>query len=130
MKKILLLISACLLSSQGLIFSQQKVWSLEECIIYAIDNNIQIKQQVIQTKYQENALDLAKLKLLPTLNGSASHNYTFGRALDETTYQFTDKQKAQSNNFYVGGSLTLFSGLQNYNSIKKNEYLVLAGEQD
>jgi outer membrane protein len=113
-----------------LIFSQQKVWSLEECIIYAIDNNIQIKQQVIQTKYQENALDLAKLKLLPTINGSASHNYTFGRALDETTYQFTDKQKAQSNNFYVGGSLTLFSGLQNYNSIKKNEYLVLAGEQD
>ncbi|MCX6325755.1 MAG: TolC family protein [Bacteroidia bacterium] len=130
MKKFLLFIFTGLLSSQGLIFSQQKVWSLEDCIKYAIDNNIQIKQQDIQTKYQENTLDLAKLKLLPSINGSATHNYSFGRALDQTTYQYTDQQKVQSNNFYIGGSLNLFSGLQNYNTIKKNEYELLAGEQD
>jgi outer membrane protein len=130
MKKFLILIFSILLSSQGLIFSQPRIWSLEECIIYAIENNIQIKQQILQTKYQKNALDLAKLKLLPSLNGSASHNYSFGRALDETTYQFTDQQNVQSNNFYLGGSLTLFKGLQNYNSIQKNNYELLAGEQD
>jgi outer membrane protein len=130
MKKFLLFIFTGLLSSQGLIFSQQKVWTLEECIKYAIDNNIQIKQQYIQTKYQKNTLDLAKLKLLPTINGSASHNYSFGRALDQTTYQYTDQQKVQSNNFYLGANLNLFSGLQNYNTIKMNEYEVLAGEQD
>jgi outer membrane protein len=130
MKKFLILIFSMLLSSQGLIFSQPRIWSLEECIIYAIENNIQIKQQILQTKYQKNALDLAKLKLLPSLNGSASHNYSFGRALDETTYQFTDQQNVQSNNFYLGGSLTLFKGLQNYNSIQKNNYELLAGEQD
>jgi outer membrane protein len=130
MKKFLIFILTCLLSSGGSIFSQQKVWSLEDCIMYAIENNIQIKQQVIQTEYQKNALDLAKLKLLPTLNGSASHNYSFGRALDETTYQFSVNQTVQSNNFYVGGSLNLFSGLQNYNTIQKNKYLVLAGESD
>jgi outer membrane protein len=130
MKKFLILIFSILLSSQGLIFSQPRVWSLEECIIYAIENNIQIKQQILQTKYQKNALDLAKLKLLPSLNGSANHNYSFGRALDETTYQFTDQQNVQSNNFYLGGSLTLFKGLQNYNSIQKNNYELLAGEQD
>ena len=66
MKKILILIFASLLFSQGLVFSQQKVWSLEECIKYAIENNIQIKQQVVQTEVQKNSLDLAKLKLLPT----------------------------------------------------------------
>lgn len=130
MKKCLIFIFTVLLGSQGLIFSQPRVWSLEECIIYAIENNIQIKQQILQTKYQKNALDLAKLKLLPSLNGSASHNYSFGRALDETTYQFTDQQNVQSNNFYLGGSLNLFKGLQNYNSIQKNNYELLAGEQD
>ncbi len=130
MKKILILIFISLLSSKGLIFSQQKIWSLEDCIKYAIDNNLQIKQQDIQTKFQKNTLELSKYKLLPTVNGSASHNYTFGRALDQTTYQYTNHQQVQSNNFYVGGSLNLFSGLQNYNTIKKNEFLVLAGEQD
>jgi len=129
-KKIILLIFIFLLSCRGLLFSQQKEWSLEECVIYAIENNIQIKQQVIQTEYQKNSLDLAKFKLLPTINGSASHNYSFGRALDETTYQFTDQQNVQSNNFYFGGSIILFNGLINYNTIKKSQYQLLAGDQD
>jgi outer membrane protein len=108
---------------------QQKVWSLEECIIYAIDHNIQIKQQVIQTEYQKNSLDLAKLKLLPTLNGQGQYAFAFNRSLDPTTNVFRD-QSGQNANFYVGGSLPLFQGLVNYNSIKKNQAQLLATEQD
>jgi outer membrane protein len=130
MKKFLFLIPAFFVLAGGPVFSQQKVWSLEECIRYAIDNNIQIKQQVIQTEYQKNALDLAKLKLLPTINGQGSHNYSFGRALDETTYQYTDHQSVQSNNFYLGGSLSLFKGLQNFNTIQKSKYELLASDED
>ena len=129
MKKFLILIFACLLSSQGLIFSQQKVWSLEDCIRYAVENNIQIKQQVVQTEVQKNSLDLAKLKLLPTVNGSVSRQYSFGRALDQNTYQFYT-QTVLSDYYYLSGGLTLFSGLQNFNSIQKNKYMVLAGQQD
>ena len=129
MKKILILIFTCLLISQGSVFSQQKEWSLEDCIRYAIENNIQIKQQVIQTEVQKNSLDLAKLSLLPSLNGSASHNYSFGRALDQNTYEFFN-QTLQSDNFYLGGSAPVFNGLQNYNTIQKNKYLVLASEED
>jgi outer membrane protein len=129
MKNIWVFLIFFLLISQDSLLSQQKVWSLEECIVYAIENNIQIKQQVIQTDLQKNTLDLAKLRLLPTLNGTASHNYSFGRALDPTTYVF-DQQNVQSNNFYLGTGLNLFSGLQNYNTIKKSQYELLAGEQD
>jgi outer membrane protein len=129
MKKILILIFTCLIFSQALIFSQQKVWSLEECIKYAIDNNIQIKQQGIQTEIQKNSLDLAKFLLLPSLNGQASHSYSFGRALDQNTYTFFN-QTLQSDYFYLGGSMPVFNGLQNYNSIRKNKYQVLASQQD
>jgi outer membrane protein len=129
MKKFLFTISAILFSAQGFIFSQQKVWSLEECVKYAIDNNIQIKQQVIQTRFQENTLEQSKLNLLPTLNGQASHNYSFNRTLDQTTYQYVD-QNGQSNQFYLGGNLSLFNGLQNYNTIRKNKYQLMASELD
>jgi outer membrane protein len=129
MKKFLILIFSGLLASQGQIFSQQKVWSLEECIRYAIDNNIQIKQQAIQSKVQQNSLDLSKLQLLPTLNGQVSAGYSFGRALDQNSYQFFN-QTLQSDYFYLGGSTPVFQGLQNYNSIQKNKYLVLASQQD
>lgn len=130
MKRISVFVISGLILLQGFISAQQRSWSLEECIKYAIDNNIQIKQQALQTRYQKNALDLARLKLLPTLNGQASHNYSFGRALDETTYQFTEQENVQSNNFYLGGSLNIFNGLQNLNSIKKNRYELLASDED
>jgi outer membrane protein len=129
-KTIVTIIFTCIFLSQGLLYSQQKQWSLEECIFYAIENNIEIKQQIIQTEYQKNNLDLSKLNLLPTLNGSATHNYSFGRALDQTTYQFTDQQNVQSNNFYLGGNLTLFNGLQNQNTIKRNKSTLLASQED
>jgi outer membrane protein len=112
------------------LLGQQKQWTLEECISHALQNNIQIKQQEIMTRYQVSALEQSKLNLLPTLNGSATHNYAFGRALDETTYQFTNNVTIQSNNFYVGSSMTLFQGLVNYNTIMKNKFQVLASEQD
>lgn len=130
MKKFLVLVFSLFLILPGSVFAQQKQWSLEDCIMYALNNNIQIKQQVIQTKYQKNALDLSKLKLLPTLNGTASHNYSFGRALDQTTYQYTNNEKIVSDNFYFGGNLNLFNGLQNLNTIKRSKYDLLASEED
>lgn len=113
-----------------LLFSQQKVWTLEEAIGHALQNNIQIKQQEIATKYQAAALELSRMSQLPTLNGSASHNYSFGRALDETTYEFTDNQTVQSNNFSASTGVTLFRGLVTYNTIKRNRYQLMASEQD
>ena len=129
MKKLLIFISTFLYLCTGTMIAQE-AWSLEDCIKYAIEHNIQIKQQIIQTKYQKNTLELAKLNLLPTLNGQATHNYLFGRALDETTYEFTKDQNIQSNSFYAGGSMNIFNGLQNYNTIRKNKYELLAGELD
>ncbi len=130
MKRRITLLGLALLLSQLTLLSQPRAWTLEECISYALQNNIRIKQQEIMAEYRSAALEQSKLNLLPTLNGSASHNYAFGRALDETTYEFTENEKVQSNNFYVGSSVTLYRGLVNYNTIRKNRYEVLAGEQD
>jgi len=128
-KKTLVFIIASLFVSPILTFAQQKTWSLEECIKYAIDHNIQIKQQTLQTRVQKNSLDQSKLNLLPTINGQASHDYSFGRALDQNSYTFYN-QTIQSDYFYIGGRTSIFNGLQNLNEIQKNKYELLAGEQD
>ena len=130
MRKRLLSLFVLVLFSGVAALSQPKVWTLDECIYHAIDNNIQIKRQGLQTELQKNALDLSKLNLLPTLRASGSENISWGRSLDQTTYQYTENQRVISNSFYLGGSMNIFSGLQNYNSIKRNEYELLAGEQD
>lgn len=130
MKKFTFLLLILFLFQTGRTLAQQKQWTLQECITYALENNIQIKQQGIQTQYQKNALDLAKYRLLPSVNGSASHNYSFGRALDQTTYQYTENETVLSNNFYIGSSLILFNGLQNLNGIKKSRYDLLSSEEN
>jgi outer membrane protein len=128
MKKVFKIVFLLLFAVQGFTYAQQK-WSLEECIKYAIDHNIQIKEQTVQTRVQKNVLDQAKLNMLPTLNGAASHSYTFGRALDQNSYQFFNQTVLQDY-FYVNGSTNLFSGLQNMNNIQKSRYDLLASEQD
>ena len=113
------------------VFAQNnsKLWTIEECIRYAIDNNIDVKRQHLQTRVKKNSLDLSKTKLLPTLSASGSENISWGRSLDQTTYQFTD-QKVISNSFSLSSGMTIFEGLRNYNSIKENEYEFLASEQN
>ncbi len=123
---LILIISGIVLNLTG----QDKYWTLEECINHAVDNNIVIKQQELQTQLQENTLEQSKLGLLPSLNGTATNNWSFGRALDETTYQFTEEENVRSNSFYASAGLTLFNGLQNYNTIIRNRYNVDASFQD
>ena len=112
------------------ILSAQKVWKLEDCINYAFENNLRIKQQVLNTHYNSNLLLQSKISLAPDLNAGAAHGFSWGRALDETTYTFTNHQKIMSTNANVSSSLTLFSGLQQYNTIKQNEFNLLSSLQD
>ncbi|MCD4769746.1 MAG: TolC family protein [Bacteroidales bacterium] len=130
MRKIFLIIYILLFSMATTNAQQENRWSLEKCINHAIDNNIVIKQQELQTKFQDNTLKQSKLTVLPSINGTASNNFSFGRALDETTYRFTDEANVMSSSFYGGANLTLFNGLQSYNTIQRNKYNLQASLSD
>jgi outer membrane protein len=130
MKRKFFTLGFVMLLSPLLLFSQQKQWTFEECIAHALENNIQIKQQEIMTRYQESSLEQSKLNLLPSLNGSANHYYSFGRSYDRTSNTYTVGETVQSNSFNVSSNMSLFNGLVNYNTIQKNKYELLATEQD
>lgn len=106
----------------------QKKWSLEDCITYAFDHNIQIKQQFLNVESNGNNLFQSKMDVLPNMNANGRTGETFGRALDQTTYQFSD-QTIKSTGFSVNSSMTLFSGLQQYNIIRQNEANLHASQE-
>jgi outer membrane protein len=108
----------------------QKIWSLENCILYAFENNISIKQQVLNTQYNDNLLGQSKIALAPNLNASANHGFSFGYVLDPLTYRALENKSVMSNNLNVASSVTLFSGLQQYNTIQQNNFNLLASLQD
>lgn len=106
-----------------------KTWSLEECIDYALKNNIQIQQTVYNADLSKVTLTQSEGQLLPEVNGSASHIYNIGRTVDRFTNQFADS-KVLSQNIGVSADINLFSGLQNINSIRQNRYNYLASKYD
>lgn len=107
----------------------QESWSLEQCIKYAFDNNIQIKQQQLSVKMSEGKLFQSKMGILPDLKVSASHSYNFGRSTSLSDNSFVSGN-SQSDNFSVSSSVSLFKGLQNFNSINKNKFDLLATVSD
>lgn len=127
MNKIYLLISLFLVVP--LAGSAQTVWTLEDCINYALKNNVTVQQSEAQLDIAGNNLQQSKLALLPSVNGSASHNYNFGRSIDPFTNTFA-VQQIQSNNFSINGNVTLFNGLQNQNTIKQRTADRRAAKED
>lgn len=124
------LLLAMLITGMRSTYGQAEVWPLEKCITYAIDNNIQVKQMELASEFNSNTLQQSKLGALPNLNAGATHSWSFGRALDETTYEFTKDQTVMSDNIYLSSSVTLFNGLQTLNTIKQSQYDLMASLQD
>lgn len=114
----------------GFSLAAQQPWSLEKCIQYAMENNIQIKQSVLNTEYNENLLKQSKLGQIPNLSGSMNYTYSWGRVLDQTTYRYTDNQQVNSTSLGLTSYTNLFNGLQVRNTIKQNELNLMASYED
>lgn len=111
-------------------FAQDNQWSLEECISYAMENNITIKITELRTQYDQNVLDQSKTSRLPNLNAGTNYSYSFGRALDQTTYEFTDNQQINSISVNVSSGMNLFNGFQKKNSIEQNRINLMSAYED
>lgn len=107
----------------------QNAWSLEECIDYAHDNNLQIKRTELQAQIADNDYLQSKVNLLPDLNAGFSRNYLFGRQVNRYTNTFQNTNSI-NDDFGLDASLNIFNGLQSFNNIKKNEYAVMANLQN
>jgi outer membrane protein len=126
MRKLLLTISCLVLITS---LKAQEVWTLEKCVEYALTNNIQVKQQLLQVKSEQALLQQDKLSLLPSLNGGASHGYNFGQTIDRYTNEFAT-DRVQTDNFYLGSTVTLFQGFQKINQVKQRQVDLIAAQYD
>ena len=109
-------------------FAQEK-WSLQDCLDYASENNISIKQANLTSILSENQLVQSKLNLLPSINVNASHSLNFGRAIDPYTNSFSI-DRVRNNNLGASSNIVLFSGFQNLNNIRKSQYDYLASQYE
>lgn len=124
----ILFISILLLVSCVASKAQEKQWTLDACIQYAVENSPRVNKLKAQNSiYQQDYLG-AIGKLIPSLNVGTNAYFNFGRGIDYDTNTYIDIN-ALSNAYSVYSNLTLFDGLSNIYRIKMQKVNKLAGKQ-
>ena len=125
MKKLLL--SALFLSFGLHASAQNDEWTLQECIEYALENNITIKQSQLDVELAEIQISDAVGNFLPSLNASASNSWNTGLTQNVTTGIL---QTQTTRNFSAGvtAGLTIFDGLRNIKQLQLAKLAKLASE--
>ena len=126
MKKTLLLIGVMMLSTVQL--SAQKKWSLQDCIDYALENNITLKKSQLQKQSAAEELKGAKAALLPTVTASTNQSLGYqpwkdtGMSYVTNGTVNTKVDKASYNGSYsLSGQWTVWNGNRNINTIRLDE---------
>ena len=124
MKKVLI---AALLLSTGA-FAQNGPWTLQQCIDYALEHNLTVKQSSISVEQKEIAVNTAEGRRLPGVAASGSQNFSFGRGLTaDNTYANTN---TTSTGFTIGADLPIFQGFDISNGIKLSKLDLAAATAD
>lgn len=107
--------------------AQTKKWTLEECVKYAIDNNISIKQTELDTKTADIDKKGAIGNFIPSLNSNASHSWNIGLNQNVTT-GLLQNQTTQYSSFGASVGVDIYKGLQNQNTLRKANLSILAAK--
>ncbi len=120
-----LLIALCL----GQSVSAQEVITIQQAVDNTLKNNLTIKQAQFSAAISDENLTQSKYALYPNLNASINPNLTFGRGLDQTTFQVTNQTS-----LYTSGNLStnvdLFQGFAKINRIRQNKTLLEADKSN
>lgn len=97
-------------------------WSLDNCLKYAVENNLTVKQAVLSENSATLDYRQAKANRLPNLFASASQSLTNGRSIDPITSDFVS-QTVHSSSFGLNSQMTLYNGGKLNNQIRQQEII-------
>ncbi|WP_420320821.1 TolC family protein [Flagellimonas sp.] len=107
----------------------QKVWTLDECVAYAIEHNLQVKNTSYTKDSSKETYRQSIRDLLPRVNGYSDYRIQFGRSEDPNTNDFVNTEFFR-NNYSLGTNLDVFQGFQKLNSIKASKFIYRATQED
>lgn len=114
---IITLILFSLLPLQKVEAQSEQGWSLTDCINFAHENSIEVKQTILQTESSRVSLKQAQVSMTPSVNAKVGQNFSFGRATGIDNIIVDNSQASTS--FSAAASMPLFDGLRIVHSIKK-----------
>jgi len=101
----------------------QTAWDLQKCIRYAIDNNLEIKQSVVNEKIALENLNQSRRNRLPEVGLSSGAGVSYGRSIDPNTNDIISTNFFD-NSYYINSSVVLFDGFRLKKQTDYNRFLL------
>ena len=113
--------------AMGIVSAQQKQWTLEECVEYAVENNLSIEQ--FELDLENAGIDKSDAigDFLPSLNSSLSTSGSTGLILDPVTNGFTTGTIFSASSGLTS-SVNLFDGLRNIHRLNRAKLSAIASQ--
>ncbi|PQV46002.1 outer membrane protein [Jejuia pallidilutea] len=115
----------CFVGALG--FSQQKKWTLLECVNYALENNISIQQSELDVQQNELNKKDAIGNFLPTMNANGNHSWNIGLNQNITT-GLLENLTTQFTSFGLSSNVDIYNGLRNINQLHRSNLAILASQ--
>ena len=96
----------------------QEVWTVDQCMAYAVANNHQVQQKEWEVK--NGAMDKLSAigSFMPMVDGGVSARYSFGRGIDPETNVY-DNISTFHNNYFIEATMPIFRGGSLVNQVRK-----------
>ncbi|MCO6148105.1 TolC family protein [Flavobacterium sp. NRK1] len=107
--------------------AQVKKWTLEECVNYAVANNISIKLTALDAETVNVAKSDAWGAFLPTANLQGSHSWNIGLNQNITT-GLLENQTTQFTSVGLNVGVDIYNGLQNQNRLRRANLAIIAAQ--
>lgn len=111
------LASGLLLFSNSL-FAQEKTWTLEECVNYALTHNVSVRSTEMDVTLAEINRKDARGNFLPSINANANHSWNVGLNQNITT-GLLQNQTTQFSSVGVQAGIDIYKGLQNQYNLRR-----------
>lgn len=99
----------------------QQNWTLNQCISYAVENNINLREFDILNQLSLENLNQSKRELLPSFSASTDAGISYGRSIDPITNGYVNTEFF-NNSYSLRTSITVFDGFRLQNQIKYEKF--------
>jgi len=121
----LLVFSPIIINAQA---GDTSIWSLQKCIDYALQENIQVRKSYLTNNVNQNNYLQAKATRLPSVQASVGENFNWSKSLPAGNYG--NLSESNSTNYSLSASATIFNGFKITNNIKQSATYSEAGRFD
>jgi outer membrane protein len=103
-------------------------WSLDSCLSYALEENIEIRKSDLGTKRNSLYLEQSKAAMMPNLSASINQNFSWNYTYVNESGTSATGQATGSTSYGLNSSMDMFRGLKLKNQVEQSRLYLLSSQ--